>query len=293
MNVAQMAGLAVSFSIFLVVLSLGLRTSLADAMFLFRQPKLLLRSILSMNVVMPLIVAAIAMLFDLHPPVKVALIAFAVSPVPPFLPGKELKLVTAGGEAYVYGLLVATSVLAIVIVPVTIAVLAVAFERAVSIAPQAIARVVAISVLLPLAAGIALRHWVPTAERWSAPINIVGMALLVLVLLLLIVRMWPAMMGLIGDGTLLAIIVVALIGLAVGHVLGGPDEDDRTVLALATASRHPAVALAVAGLTGEALAPAAVLLALIVSALASVPYTAWRRRRRLGTPTPHQKAGLR
>jgi BASS family bile acid:Na+ symporter len=293
MDVAQIAGLAVSFSIFLVVLSLGLRTSLSDAMFLFRHPQLLLRSIIAMNVAMPLIVAAIASLFALHPPVKVALIAFALSPMPPFLPGKELKLVTSGHEAYVYGLLVATSLLAIVIIPLTVALLAAAFGRAVSIAPQTVARIVAISVLLPLAAGIALRHWLPAAERWSSTVNTVGMALLAFVLVLLIVRMWPAMIGLVGDGTLLAIVAVTLISIGVGHLLGGPDEDDRTVLALATGSRHPAVALAVAGLAGEALAPAAVLLALIVSALAAVPYTAWRRRRRDVASLPPEKAGFR
>lgn len=293
MNVAQIAGLAVTFSIFLVVLSLGLRTSLSDATILFREPKLLLRSILAMNIVMPLVATSIAMLFALHPPVKVALIALAVSPVPPFLPGKELKLVTPGRDAYVYGLLVATSVLAIVIVPLTIGVLAFAFDRAVSIAPKTIARVVAISVLVPLVLGIALRHWVPAAQRWSPAINTIGMALLTSVAVLLIVKMWPAMIGLIDGGTIVAIVSITLIGIAVGHLLGGPNEDDRTVLALATAARHPAVALAVAGPAGEALAPAVILLALIVSTLAAVPYSAWRRRRQLGTSAPHQGARSR
>jgi len=293
MDVAQLAGLGVSFSIFLVVLSLGLRTSLRDATSLFRHPWLLLRSIFAMNIAMPLVVAAIVSLFALHPPVKVALIAFAVSPMPPFLPGKEVKLVTAGREAYVYGLLVATSVLAIVIVPLTTGLLGAMFGQAVSIAPLAVARIVAISVLLPLGAGIALRHWLPVVARWSSTVNTIGMVLLALILVVLAARLSQAMIGLIGDGTLLAIVVVALIGIAVGHLLGGPDEDNRTVLALTTASRHPAVALAVAGFAGQALAPAAVLLALVVTALAAVPYSAWRRRRRVDTAMPHEKAGFR
>ena len=123
--------------------------------------------------------------------------------------------------------------------------------------------------------------------------NTIGMVLLALILVVLAARLSQAMIGLIGDGTLLAIVVVALIGIAVGHLLGGPDEDNRTVLALTTASRHPAVALAVAGFAGQALAPAAVLLALVVTALAAVPYSAWRRRRRVDTAMPHEKAGFR
>jgi BASS family bile acid:Na+ symporter len=43
--------------------------------------------------------------------------------------------------------------------------------------------------------------------------------------------------------------------------LGSPDEDDRTVLAFATVSRHRGVAVAIAALTREPHAPIGVLLA--------------------------------
>lgn len=281
MNAALLASAAVHISIFLVVLAVGLRAQIADAMYLFREPRLLLPSILAMNVVMPIGVALIVALFGLHPAVKVALIALAVSPVPPFLPGKELKLVSPQHEANVYGLLVATSTLAIIIVPLTVAFLANVFARDVGISPLAVARIVSLTVLLPLAVGMALRRWFPATERLGPPIGMIGTVLLVLVLALLIARLWPSMMELVGDGTLLAIGAVTLIGLAVGHMLGGPSEDGRTVLALATASRHPAVALAIASQAAEELAPAAIVLALLVGAVAATPYTAWRKRMRV------------
>jgi BASS family bile acid:Na+ symporter len=52
------------------------------------------------------------------------------------------------------------------------------------------------------------------------------------------------------------------------------------VLALSTASRHPGVALAIAhaNFPDEKLAPAAVLLYLIVSGIVSLPYLRWNRR---------------
>jgi BASS family bile acid:Na+ symporter len=87
------------------------------------------------------------------------------------------------------------------------------------------------------------------------------------------------------EGTLTALVVITLIWLTVGHLLGGPDEDDRTGLAFATASRHPGVAMAVASLTGEPLAPIGVLLAVVVSELAMVPYKLWRKRLRAGRST--------
>ena len=44
---------------------------------------------------------------------------------------------------------------------------------------------------------------------------------------------------------MVALTGLAIVGLAVGHALGGPVPADRTALALATATRHLAVALAV------------------------------------------------
>jgi bile acid:Na+ symporter, BASS family len=75
--------------------------------------------------------------------------------------------------------------------------------------------------------------------------------------------------------------VFVLIGLAAGHLLGGPDPDDRTVLALSTATRHPGVAIAIANANfpGGKLAVAAVLLYVLVSAVVSIPYLNWIKRR--------------
>ncbi|MGH7358585.1 MAG: hypothetical protein ACREJR_07215, partial [Candidatus Rokuibacteriota bacterium] len=68
------------------------------------------------------------------------------------------------------------------------------------------------------------------------------------------------------------------------HWLGGPDPDDRTALAIASSIRHPGVALTIARLNfpEEPLAPAAVLLFLLVSVIATLPYGAWRRHVHVG-----------
>jgi BASS family bile acid:Na+ symporter len=76
------------------------------------------------------------------------------------------------------------------------------------------------------------------------------------------------------------IIVFTLIGLAVGQVLGGPDPDNRTVLALSTAVRHPGVAVAIAGAVTEdkKIIAAAVLLAAVVGAIVTIPYVKMRKK---------------
>ena len=86
---------------------------------------------------------------------------------------------------------------------------------------------------------------------------------------------------------LLVLIALAGIGLAVGHFLGGPLAGDRAALAISTASRHPAVALAVAT-SGSAVetkpAMAIILLYLLVAMVVCIPYQKWIARNNLPGP---------
>ena len=279
MNLAEFVKAAVPASIMLIVLALGMRGTLADALSLFRRPGLLLRSLLAMNVVLPVVAAAIVVVLELNLAVEVALVALAVSPVPPILPGKELRLVS--DEAYVYGLLVAVAVLSIVIVPVTVSLFGAYFGRELRVDPATIARVVAMSILVPLAAGMMLRHvWPDLAAKLSPIANAVGMGLLVALSLLVLAAQWDALRSLIGDGTFGACVLLAVVGLAAGHLFGGADRDHQTVLALATASRHPGVAvtLGAAAEPANTLVPVAVVLYVLVSFAVAIPYTRWRKR---------------
>ena len=107
--------------------------------------------------------------------------------------------------------------------------------------------------------------------------------LLVIAAVPVLISEWPAIASLIGNFTLVAIIVFVLVGLAIGHLLGGPDPEDRTVLALSTATRHPAVALAILhNAPDQKTVMAAVLLVVIVGFIASVPYVMWRTRQSHG-----------
>src|SRR5271168_2447900 len=115
MSVANLIRLTELLSIMLIVFGFGLRSTVRDATTLFRHPLLLVRSVLATSVLMPLFAASIVAVFSLRPAIGIALIALAVSPVPPFLPGQQLKLVAQ--QDYVFGLLGASSLLAIVLAP--------------------------------------------------------------------------------------------------------------------------------------------------------------------------------
>src|SRR5262249_51376941 len=83
-------------SIFLNVLALGMSARASNMTFVLHQPWVLLRSIFAMNVIMPVMAAALVEAFNLRPALKVALLAVSLSPIPPLLPRRELQ---AGGKA--------------------------------------------------------------------------------------------------------------------------------------------------------------------------------------------------
>ena len=279
MDLASLITLVLKASIFLNVLGLGLQAAPEDALYLLRRPSELLRSLVSMNVIMPIVAVLLVLTFNFHPAVELALLSLSVSPIPPLLPKKEFK--AGGRSSYTIGLLVAVSVLSIIIVPIAVDLLGRVLGRTAHIAPATIAKLMLTAVLLPLAAGIAVRRFAPDlAEKIARPLVLVGTIMLLVGVLPILYIAWPGITSLIGNGSIIAMAVFVVIGLAVGHLLGGPDPGDQTVLALSTATRHPGVAMAIASsnFPGNKLVFAAVLLYIIVSAIASTPYLNWRKR---------------
>jgi bile acid:Na+ symporter, BASS family len=281
--------LVLKASILLTVFTLGLKTSIEDVLSLLRRPSLLLRSLLAMSVVMPLLAVALDAAFKFHPAVEIALVALALSPVPPVLPKKELK--AGGSSSYGFGLLVVAGLFAIVFVPLALEVVERVFSVPLQLSPGQVAQIILLTVLAPLGLGLLVRTIAPPlAERIAKPLSSGATVLLLAGALPILFTKWPAIVSLIGNGTLAAIVVFILVGLTAGHLLGGPDPADRTVLALSTASRHPGVALAIASANfpQAKLVLPAVLLYLITGAILTIPYLKWRKSKTqvAGPPIP-------
>ena len=278
MELAALIPLGVKTSIVLTTLGVGLNASPSEAVSLFRDPGRLFRSIAAMMVIVPLFAIIVARAFELEAAVKIALVALSVSPVPPLWPKKTRW--AGGEESYTIGLLVATGLLSIVIVPIAIRVFEEIFSISVQVSTGSIAAIAFVTVLLPTAVGVAIRRFAPrVATRVARPTAILAALLLVVSAVPILFKMWEPMTSLIGDGTLLTMIAFVLVGLIAGHVLGGPTQEERSVLALASASRHPGIALAIASqaFPNEKLVLPALGLYLIVSGIAAVPYLKWSK----------------
>ena len=266
-------------SIMMSVLAIGLHTTLAEASYLFRHPRRLLHSVISMDVIMPVFAIAAALLLPLDGPVKLALIALSVSPVPAGFAKKAMKM--GGTEAYVIGLLVAAAIIAVVFVPLAIEAIGPIFGVETQISLSAVAALMATTILIPLMVGMAVRSVrAQLAVSLVRPLTMVADGMLALAALAIVVAAWPQIMALVGNGTIAVFVAFTLVALVAGHLFGGPNANDRTALAVATATRHPGVAIAIAtaNFPGQQLpAAAAVLLYLLVSAVVFVPYAYWRK----------------
>ena len=276
---AQVVLLALQLSIVGLVFAIGLGTSRGDLVWLFRRPGLLLRSFVAVSVVMLAVAILLVRLMNLPHVVAVALVAMALAPMPPILPRSMIK---AGGEAsFASGLLAVSGLLSLVWIPLALLLLESAVGMRLGLSVSPIFRMVLITILAPLVAGAIVARLFPgLAKALQKPVNLIATLVLAIALVAVIFRGWHAIAAQVGDGALLAVVLFAIVGLIVGHLLGGPSAEDRTVLALACALRHPGIVVVVGRMTfpEEAQIGAAALLCLIGTFACALPYILWRKR---------------
>ncbi len=275
MEITGVLLLVVQLAVTLLVLGIGLASTLDDLTYLWRRPALLGRSLLAMYVVVPVVILTMAKLVPMSPPVKIAVTVLAISAGAPLLPRRLMNL---GRGGYVFSLVATSALVAIVAVPVWAQILAAVLGRDTSVSPVALARIIARAFLGPMLIGIALRRALPSmADRLAHAITATaGVALLVGVVGLLGVH--GHLLVALGPEPMIALLAMTLIALAVGHVLGGPDPGDRTALAVSCAMRHVGIAMLAAAVVPNPRAVAAVLAYLISAAIVSGIYLKWRGR---------------
>ena len=295
---AQLVGLTIKIGLVAMMVAFGLRAQWSDATYLFRHPVLLAKAIVARNVAMPLVAAAIISVFRLETVVAKVLLALSVTAVPPLLPAKQSK--AGGRQEYNVGLLFAESVLAIVIIPVTLELVNQMVGTQARFSPRQVATIVGQLIIIPLGLGMLIGRLAPERKERLARIGQrIALVLIVLPALAILGLSWKPMMTLVGNGTLIAMAVYTAIGLLVGHLLGGPRYEDRKSLAIASASSHPGLALGVIATNATAeprIAMAAIVLYLIVNALVTKPYSSYRQSHqshRLSRSGPERRRRVR
>lgn len=268
-------------TLFTLMLAMGLHWKLGDVGWLWQRPSLLLRSLFSVLVAVPLLGAIFTLIPGLTVAEKIAIGAMIACPGAPTIPFKSLK--AHGHEKYVASLQFTVCILAIISVPLVVTILAQFYPNKAWIPPLTIAKQIFFAQVLPLGVGVLLSQYVPKlADELVEPISKLANFLFLLVAIVLLVISLEKVL----NTPFLTILVMGLLAIAslvCGHFLGGPRADTRTVLAYATATRNAGLAVLLVSLNFPNLDyfKGGIINTLItyalIAAIVAVPYTAWRK----------------
>jgi BASS family bile acid:Na+ symporter len=289
-TVFQALKVILSVVIPLASLATGLEAATVDPFWLFKRPSLLLRSLLALLILIPS--GTVLFLEAIHAPpllltgLTVSILAVGVGP-PALLTHTRAR---DKNVAYEVELNVVLMALAVAFIPTAVALLGMYFHVPLRLNVAGVAKVVLTRVLVPLLAGVLVARLFPRLAgplgRVAAPV--VQIALLAVVVVALILT-WRSLLA-IGARGWITSAAVAFGALVIGHLLGGPEPENRRVLATLGAIRFPGMALLIATITplGRRVVP--VVLAYVLSSLVLVALydavTSPRRRRVTAEPPP-------
>ncbi|MFF2306111.1 hypothetical protein ACFVVP_26885 [Streptomyces sp. NPDC058128] len=251
-----------------------------DIRYMWQHPRLTLLSLIAMYILTPVLGLVLAETIDMPIPAKVAIVAISLSMIPPLLPQKELQ---AGGHgSYGIGLVIVTALLAPVGIPALVAFLGKLMNRPYGVSPIHIGVIVLELVIAPLVAGVLVGWLLP--QRITAPVQKhapkVASTLTLVALVLLLIAVAPVIWKGATAWILLAGVLFNVGGLAIGHLMAGPNRVHAVVLALSCASRHPAIAFTIAreSYPGKNIAAAAITV-LVLNGIICGWYVKWQRKR--------------
>jgi len=271
--------ITMAVSIALTVFAYGLNVSTDALTHLVRHPQLLLASLLSMFLVMPVLALLAILVVDAPVATEIAVVTLALSPVPTLV--AKNQLFTGTRAEFAVSLTIFSSAAAVVLTPLMSALVGAVLDEPLYLQPGALALRVLGYIVLPLALGIALRRVRPDlAERVRGPAFRVAQVGLAAAVVVVAVVTWDLILSAAAPSTLLLVVAFVVAGILVAHLTLWGRPDEAHVLATVNFSRHPAVAIGIAATTRPTMEFAAViLLYVVVAGLAAACYRAVVLRR--------------
>jgi BASS family bile acid:Na+ symporter len=203
--------------------------------------RLVTLALLANFVVMPLGALVLAKVLWLDEPFGVALLLLGCAAGAPFLP--KLAELAKGNLGFAVGAMVLLMVVTVVYLPIVLPLLL----PEVSVDSWAIARSLILLMLLPLAAGLALKaRYGDLAARVKPTLDWVSNLSLIFLVVLITAANIDKVLQVFGTRGILAGLLFIALGFGTGWLLGGPDAQTKRVMALGTAQRNIAAALVVA-----------------------------------------------
>jgi BASS family bile acid:Na+ symporter len=291
MTIDQFINVLVTVMLVEMMVAVGLSVSLAELVGLARNWGLVLRAGLANYVCVPAVTVGLLLLFHpTDPLIPVGFLILAVCPGAPF--GPPCTKIANGNVAVAVGLMVVLAGSSAIAAPLLLRLLLprISGDETLQVDAVKIVGTLLLTQLLPLCAGLCLRHWRPVlAERLRKPANLIS-ALLgfsTVALILIIQFRLLADIGMRGWTGMSALLIASGVS---GWLLGGPGPENRKAVALTTCLRNVGVGLVIA--TGNFAGTAAVTATLaygIFEILGSLLLAlAWSRSRPASVHNPRE-----
>jgi BASS family bile acid:Na+ symporter len=263
--VAKAINILAFITLFEMMITIGLRVTVAQVAEVARNGRLLLAAAVANYVIAPMITVALLLWFGADPLVSAGFVIIAACPGAPYAP--PFTAMAKGNVMTAVGLMFLLAASSAVLAPLLLRLLLpiVGAEQSVRVNVAGHLQTLAVGQFVPLCMGVGVRHWRPAlAARAERPAARVSTLLnLVLVVILLVVQ-FPtlARIRVIGYVAMLALLIASMAG---GWILGGAHPGERRTLAIVTGVRNAGVGLLIAinMLPGTAAVSAATAYALV------------------------------
>jgi bile acid:Na+ symporter, BASS family len=238
--------------------AVGLRYTLREILAPLRRFWAVVLALAGNFVAVPMLAFVILQVIELDQAYAIGLVLVASAAGAPMV--IKLTQLSGGNVAFGAGMLVLLVVASIAYMPLAVPLLAPGAE----ISAWAIAAPLVLTMLVPLAFGLPLKHLAPRAGRVLPFLGLVTNTSLLLLVILTFALNLPTVAGVFGTGAILASLLFIAGAFAIGWLLGGMfGHDLRDEMALATSQRNFAAAMVVATQTFEA--PGVLVMSVVVS----------------------------
>jgi BASS family bile acid:Na+ symporter len=259
---------AIQATVAAVAFAAGVSAAPAELGALWKRPRLLLKALLAVLVLVPVI--AVLLVKAVQPPNAVAggllIAALSIGPVAALKRSRQ----TDPARDVALGLNIVLLLLSVVYVPFAVWLVGLVFERELHLSPGAVANTILPLQLVPLFVGLAVGRLAPRfVARLVKPLTRITNLALGIVAVAVVVVLFDQLVGL-GARAWILIATFAAMAMLVGHALGGPEPGTRTVVATFSALRFPGLGLVIAQLAADSRAVLPVMLGYVLCSVGLV-----------------------
>ena len=221
--------------------SFGLRLTLSEIIEPLRDIRLLLMTLVVNFVIVPLTALLLGNVLGLEEDLRVGLILISMVAGAPLVP--KLAQIAKANIPFAVASTALLVVATVIYLPLVLPLLL----PGVRLDTMSIVRPLAIQIVLPLALGLIVDYI--SKDEADVLLPVLGQIANVSLTLLLVLMLGGNLgnvIGLIGTGSILAVILLLAVAMAAGYFLGGPDAPTRRTLSMASGQRNMAAAFVVA-----------------------------------------------